>query len=734
MPTFTDYTPRPSIQAEAQYNASKGNFGWFDQLHADVFGSTWSNWEYNGSLADTTPYVEPPKTQTTTSTTQNTAQNAWWNSLAQPTVTQPAVTQPAGTTVVSGAAQWQDIPGQAPPGDHPGWNGGFNLGDTTGGMPPPYYGVLFPEVDQVFQNNKPALIDAGYVVNADGSKSIDVTNIDPGTQNNIVNELLATDPVSNVVSTTPTGTQQNIEDYQNKQPGNVWQNDAAIQKEGDWVWYDHDNDPTTDDVFGPPPATDAGSDAGTDTGTDGGSDGGDAGGDTGGEDPRPPPPDDSGNWWWDDALRKWVWIFGGTDNGGGNDGGGGDGSTGGGSTGGDTTGGDSTGGGSTGGGGAGGGSTGGGTTGGSTGGGDDTGGQGGTDVPPIIIEPGNDDEGNNDEEDDVGAGDWLGDIFNDVSNEITTNLGGILEGGINIYGASEQADAIKYGADKAWNEIARQYNLTRDDLADERNIGDRAINEGLWGKTTRTLSPDARENLRTLNPNMTTGVAGTGMPEAFGGYDNLRDFEGQTGNWDYGQIAPGSPAYEQLMKDAVRMAENSSKARGRLNTQEARDSAFKSYVRAMGDVENLNASRLQQEMARRGYDRDTAAAERGQQAEEQLSSSQLAFAQNADNRDRLFRELLTEKQGTFANTLAANQQQMDTRAQYFQELLGVDAQEFEKLMRVAGMGADASARTGQIGASGWDSLASIAGANAGAKADYIGSVSDAFKDIIEGWK
>jgi DNA anti-recombination protein RmuC len=216
-------------------------------------------------------------------------------------------------------------------------------------------------------------------------------------------------------------------------------------------------------------------------------------------------------------------------------------------------------------------------------------------------------------------------------------------------------------------------------------------------------------------------------PEAFGGFEDLREFEGKTGDWDYGQITEGSDAWNQLTDDAIRMAENAKKARGRLGTQEAKDSALKSMIRAMGDIENVNLQRLDQETTRRGYDRDTAASQRAQEAGEQLSSSQLSFQQLADRRNQAFREKFADEQATFERSMAANDQQLAERQQYWNELVGSDMQEWQKLFEQARLGQSGAsgAATAATNASNILSGQALAGA-AGAQSKYS-NIADIFR-------
>jgi len=347
--------------------------------------------------------------------------------------------------------------------------------------------------------------------------------------------------------------------------------------------------------------------------------------------------------------------------------------------------------------------------------------------PPIIIDPGGGNDDNDDpvsdEEDPVsGPGDWLGDILSTGTNNISTNLGGILEGGINMYASDKMGEAYEKASEDAlaWQRELQEW---------QRPFWEhgKGALPGLTDAINNQLTPDARVGSPNLNtdpdwiegatslyglnvePNVRSGMTD---PQAFQGYQNLQDFAGQGGNWNYGQItrpgtrqaAPSGPTltdptnapvagpsqagfgagqpseWDILTGDAIRMAENRSKARGRLNSQEARDSAFKSYVRAMGDIEGLNQSRLAQELQRRAYDRDTAMGTRQQQAAEQGSAAQMAFDQLTRNRERAFSELFAEDQAKFDRKLAGNEQRMDVRRQYFGEKAAEDEAQFARKM------------------------------------------------------
>ena len=279
----------------------------------------------------------------------------------------------------------------------------------------------------------------------------------------------------------------------------------------------------------------------------------------------------------------------------------------------------------------------------------------------------------------------LGDILN-TNVGGSANIGDILGGGINFYGQQQAAEAYERSAGKAldWQ---KQLQEKQEPF---RQAGVDAL-PGLAGANNSDLSADPRENLNTLNPD--SNVRGQMAPDkdAFGGFEGLREFDGRTGDWDYGQIERGSDEWNLTTQDAIRMAENQDKARGKLNTQQARDSAFKSFIRAQGDIENVNASRLNQEMSRRSSDFGISSAQRGQESEEQKSSSQLGFEQYNKNRDRAFQEVAFDEQTTFDNRQAENAEQMQVRNQYWQELLGGDDQEWRKFFETARLGSSASA-------------------------------------------
>ena len=191
-----------------------------------------------------------------------------------------------------------------------------------------------------------------------------------------------------------------------------------------------------------------------------------------------------------------------------------------------------------------------------------------------------------------------------------------------------------------------------------------------------------------------------------------------------------------------------------------------SMLRSMGEIEGINQSRLQQEMSRRGIDFDISSGERGQlfgedfnigsrafgedlatsefmkslgldtrqqEVAEQLSQGQTQFAQQAERRDQLWRELFAEEETTFENRLRAGEQQFGQNAAMQQidwnNLLQGDQQEFSKLMQLVNTGQSSAAQTGSIAAgmapgimNQYAGLGDIAGASTGAGYDILADV------------
>lgn len=356
---------------------------------------------------------------------------------------------------------------------------------------------------------------------------------------------------------------------------------------------------------------------------------------------------------------------------------------------------------------------------------------GGIDIPPVIPDiPDIIDDGNDNEGDDVSDDpNWLEKAASSVSSVLQTDVGNssigdILSGGINFYGQQEAAEAYERSADKAL-EWQKQLSDYQDPY---RKAGQWAAGPGggLVNRTNRQVNADPRETLNPLDPTSNARGEAGADPEAFGGFENLREFEGQTGDWNYGQIERGSDEWSLMTDDAVRMAENASKARGRLSTQEAKDSAFKSYIRAQGDIEDLNTSRLNQEMSRRGYDRDTAAGQRSQEAGEQLSASQEKFKNLSENRDRAFKELFADDTAEFERSKAANEQKLQERNQYWQELLGEDQHEWQKFFEVARLGQSAASGSAAAATNASNIYSGQAGVNAASTAGGYEALANMF--------
>ena len=358
----------------------------------------------------------------------------------------------------------------------------------------------------------------------------------------------------------------------------------------------------------------------------------------------------------------------------------------------------------------------------------------GIDIPDINIPPigGGDDNDTNDGDDDVG--DLLDGVIegskqlaSSVSSVLQTDVGNstigdILGGGINFYGQQEAAEAYERQADKAL-EWQKELQGKQEPFW---QAGVDAL-PGLADANNTDLSPDPRENLRTLNTE-SSSRAGLTDPDAFGGYDSLRNFEGQTGNWREGLLTQDSAEAMDMRERLMRDAQNRQKATGRHNTQETYDRTALADLRATGAIDEINRGRIGDMMATRGYDRDTASGQRAQEAGEQSSASQLRFNQLSQNRERAFNELFTDDQATFDRRTTANQQQLAERDQYWRELLQGDESEWAKLFNTARLGQ--SAASGQ--AAGATNAADILGAKGASQSASTAGGYEAIAGLFSG--
>jgi len=343
---------------------------------------------------------------------------------------------------------------------------------------------------------------------------------------------------------------------------------------------------------------------------------------------------------------------------------------------------------------------------------------------------------------------------------------------------------------------------------------------GLEAAANNQITPDARLGGMNLNldPNWvsaqtelygldtTPNVRGrlgnaNADPQAFQGFQGLTDFAGQGGNWG---ILGGTPATQSggaqgasgatqggsttqqsgtstagpegtqaaptwqdiITQDYLRAAANERKAKGRLGTrgdapiQGSEDALMKAYARSLGEIEGVKGQRLQQELARRTYDRDTAMGQRQQQVSEQGSAAQMKFDQLTRNRERAFAEMFAEDEATFDRRFAGNQQRMDIRdqyfreraaedeakfsrqmadrerqmaerAQYWQELLGSDEQMWKQLFENARLGQSAASGAATAATNASEILSGQALANAGATGSRYSNIGDIFKTLFD---
>ena len=350
--------------------------------------------------------------------------------------------------------------------------------------------------------------------------------------------------------------------------------------------------------------------------------------------------------------------------------------------------------------------------------------------PQVVIQPGNNGGGDNDDDND--GGDDVPDWLDSLQQTITSNAGDILAGGINFYGQQEAAEAYERSADKALDFQRHVYDTGRDDLLNERYIGDTAITGlphgggSLAGKMGRRLNADERLDLKNLNTESSARRRAGADPDAFGGFDNLRDFEGETGNWSDGLLTQDSAEYQDMRERYVRDAENRQKSGGRLNTQETADRTWLAELRATSERDAINRGRMSDKMMTRGYDRDTASGQRGQEATEQLSASQTKFNQLTTNRERAFKELFADEQSSFDNRVASNEQEMREREMYWQELMSGDLREWQKFFDVARLGSSAAAGSATAATNAADILGAKGEVGAAATAGKWGAIGNLF--------
>ena len=324
------------------------------------------------------------------------------------------------------------------------------------------------------------------------------------------------------------------------------------------------------------------------------------------------------------------------------------------------------------------------------------------------------------------------------TNENTFNFADFLKGAfegafeqtINLGASEHVADAYTDAADKALDYQYQVHNDTRDDLEPYRTAGEASINAGLLDQATSDLSLDPF-NLNPVNTGVSTE---TGIdPRLWQGFEGLTDLEAKTGQWgDANLITRGSDEYNLLTDDAIQNVMNQYTARGKSNTNEAKDNATRAMIRAIGDIENINNSRLNQEMSKRASDLGVSEKQRSTEAYEQLTEGDTFFAQQSAKREQMWKELFSEGQTEIENMFRDNDQRMTRRSQVLQELLGTDAQTFSKLMEIANMGGNAAARTGSINSGLAPNVADIYGGVGAVNAGNASNQAEVLKSILSG--
>jgi hypothetical protein len=300
-----------------------------------------------------------------------------------------------------------------------------------------------------------------------------------------------------------------------------------------------------------------------------------------------------------------------------------------------------------------------------------------------------------------GGGGGLGNFFEKLLDGITNNLSNIGNAAVNFYGEKEAAEAYERAAGK--------------DLKWQKNVF-RKIDD--WLEPYRTMAEGKTGEISTAaSADLALGEDAP-MAEVWDGFENLPGLKGSsnlkrstdprsglsdilatTGQWgDANLITEGSDAYNLLTDDAVERAKNWAGARGKYNTQEAQDAAQKSLLRSVGEIEGINQSRLTQEMARRGMDYDMSSGKRGQLFGEGFDLGTRDFRESlaANEFDRMLKsgkraQLAGEQEGEARTKFDMN---TALRGQLWNEMMGEDAQEFEKLLKLWTTGENAAAQTG----------------------------------------
>lgn len=306
----------------------------------------------------------------------------------------------------------------------------------------------------------------------------------------------------------------------------------------------------------------------------------------------------------------------------------------------------------------------------------------------------------------------MDDLFGNITEWLkgafaSANIGDILSGGINFYGQQEAAEAYERAAQGQLDLNRKLIQQMRNDLEPYRTQGEltaTGLAEAAQDNPTRDDLPGFRDQLE-IDPNLDldTGISREDLMAAqFDGFENLPNMIAETGDVG-GLLRPGTPAYEALMEEAARRVNNAQAAGGKLGSGQTVELMADALTRQRGNIEGINQSLINQELAQRRSDFALSGGKRQQLVGEQLSEADREFGQLSGIRDQIFRELLAEEGAEFGNTMAVNDQMFAQdsakRAQFWQELLGLDAREFEKLMQVSNLGANAAARQGQQAAS-----------------------------------
>ena len=328
-------------------------------------------------------------------------------------------------------------------------------------------------------------------------------------------------------------------------------------------------------------------------------------------------------------------------------------------------------------------------------------------------------------------------FLQDLIGNITQNAGDILSGGINFYGQKEAAEAYRDAAKEGIASNEQALAQLRGDLDPFREMGVNAIPGAVDAATTNLQTPDQPLDVFQGYNNIQDLYTDSNLQFSGDSREGLDPLSANVGGWDqFAQdnlIQRGGDQWNLLQDDARVRAENMSASRGRLNTQEARDSSLKSMLRNTGEMENINQSRLNQELARRGSDFGISSGARGQlfgedfdlgsrRFGEGLSADQLQGSEARANRQSQMGQQITEADARFS-------QQSQRRDQLWKELLGEDAQSYEKLMGLVGLGQNSAAQTGSgaVNLAGYNSriyndMADVQGTRVGEQFKNLGDI------------